>query len=115
MSEADAPRECEGTTGNAGEKSEEDTRFLEEYDRFGWCEKCGDRVPPAGAVIGFFGKQDLCPRWCRDCVIKHGDAELLEIWDESVNAETKRRADREAQKRQKNATKPTVAPRQAGN
>ena len=49
-------------------------------------------VPPAGAHIGFFGKRDIYPRWCRECVVKEGDEALLAAWDEAVNAEAARRA-----------------------
>ena len=107
MSDADTRDEAGAETSpdSTGDDQEADepATFDQPYHKWGWCEKCGDRVPPAGAVIGFFGKQDVCPRWCRECVIKYGDAELLEIWDEAVNTETKRRADRKAQKRQAQA------------
>ena len=63
------------------------------------------REGPSGgsARIGFFGKQDLHPQWCRECVVKHGDAELLEIWDEYVTAEAERRASRKARQKEDKA------------
>ena len=55
------------------------------------CELCGVEVPPTGARIGFFGKADVYPRWCRVCVEASGDLELLETWDARVMAEHHRR------------------------
>ena len=55
---------------------------------------CDAKVPPSGAKIGFFGKSDQFPRWCRECVVKDGDAELLAEWDAVVEAERARRAER---------------------
>lgn len=66
--------------------------FKHPYDAWGKCQRCGASVPPAGARIGFFGKQDIFPRWCRKCVVAHGDETLLAAWDEAVNAEAARRA-----------------------
>lgn len=66
--------------------------FREPFDPWGKCERCGASVPPAGAHIGFFGKRDIYPRWCRECVVKEGDEALLAAWDAAVNAEAARRA-----------------------
>ena len=63
----------------------------EEYADWGKCELCQVEVPPTGARIGFFGKTDVYPRWCRVCVEASGDLELLETWDARVMAEDHRR------------------------
>ena len=55
-----------------------DLRFASGYADWGKCELCGVEVPPTGARIGFFGKADVYPQWCRPCVEQSGDAELLE-------------------------------------
>lgn len=65
------------------------------YADFGKCELCSAEVPPTGAFIGFFGKTDYYPRWCRACVVKDGDMELLVAFDEAVGAERVRRESRQ--------------------
>ena len=87
----------------AGDQRPVRTTFDTKYTGWGRCEKCKAKVPPAGARIGFFGKQDVCPRWCRDCVVKSGDTELLEIWDTRVTEEADRRASRKAKKKEDKA------------
>ena len=66
-------------------------RVASPYADWGKCELCGVEVPPTGARIGFFGKTDVYPRWCRVCVEASGDLELLETWDARVMAEHHRR------------------------
>ena len=68
-----------------------DQRFASPYADWGKCELCQVEVPPTGARIGFFGKADVYPRWCRPCVEVSGDHELLETWDARVMAEDHRR------------------------
>lgn len=71
--------------------------------KWGQCEKCHAKVPPTGAFIGFFGKQDEFPLWCRDCVVRGGDPQLLALWDEAVAAETERRAEYRAKQTERKA------------
>ena len=68
--------------------------FDRPYRDWGKCELCGVAVPASGAMIGFFGKADRYPRWCRVCVVRDGDPELLAEWDAAVGAERERRAER---------------------
>ena len=68
-----------------------DERFREPYHGWGRCERCRAKVPPSGAFIGFWGKVDQYPRWCRECVVASGDAELLADWDDAVATEAARR------------------------
>ena len=88
---------------SSDEEAPEPPAWDMDYTGWGRCGKCNAKVPAAGARIGFFGKQDLHPQWCRECVVKHGDAELLEIWDEYVTAEAERRASRKARQKEDKA------------
>ena len=91
--------------GRAPPVAESETAETETERRHKWgeCEKCHAKLPPTGAFIGFFGKQDEFPLWCRRCVVRDGDPELLALWDEAVSAETERRAEYRAKQTERKA------------
>ena len=87
-----APRCVADLLADPPARDDPDARFARPYADWGKCELCDVSVPPSGARIGFFGKVDTFPRWCRECVVPGGDPELLAAWDSAVKSEGHRRS-----------------------